>query len=325
MGGGKAGGKAGGVDLYIGGPEHAVGHLLYARFWHKVLFDLGEVSGPEPFQRLFHQGMITSYAYQRADKSIVPMDEVREAEEGKWVVAATGEGVTPVVTKMSKRYKNVINPDDVIAEFGADTFRLYEMYMGPLEASKPWNTKDTVGCFRFLQRAWRLVVDEGTGALKLLDKADPDVEKQLHRVIAKVDADVPRLAFNTAIASLIELVNLATQRGGLTAGQLERFCLVLSPLAPHMAEELWSRLGRTEPLAWQAFPVADPAMLVDAEVEVPVQVNGKVRSKIVVAAGADRAALERAALEDPRVKEAVGVGSVKKVIVVPGKMVNVVV
>ena len=211
--------KMAGVDLYIGGSEHAVGHLLYSRFWHKALFDLGEVCTSEPFGKLFHQGMITSYAYQRPDKTIVPMDEVREDSEGKFVESATGQALTPVVTKMSKRYKNVINPDDIIAQFGADTFRLYEMYMGPLDASKPWNTKDTIGCYRFLQRAWRMAVDEGTGELKLAAAgggANAEVEKQLHRTIAKVDADIPRLAFNTGIAAMIEFVNLATASGGAT-------------------------------------------------------------------------------------------------------------
>ncbi|HVU65263.1 MAG TPA: class I tRNA ligase family protein [Phycisphaerales bacterium] len=314
-----------GVDLYIGGPEHAVGHLLYSRFWQKALFDLGEVCTPEPFNTLFHQGMITSYAYQRADKSIVAMDAVREEADGRFVEIATGQALTPVVTKMSKRYKNVINPDDIIAQFGADTFRLYEMYMGPLEASKPWNTKDTIGCFRFLQRAWRMTVDEQTGDLRLAASANADVEKQLHRTIAKVDADIPRLAFNTAIAAMIEFVNAATGAGGVTRGQLERFALILSPFAPHMAEELWARLGHAESLAFEPFPMADPKMLVDAEVEIPISIQGKVRHKVMVPTGADKAAIEAIAMGDPRVKELIAGKTVQKVIVVPGKMVNLVI
>jgi leucyl-tRNA synthetase len=312
-----------GVDLYIGGSEHAVGHLLYARFWHKALFDLGEVCTPEPFGKLFHQGMITSYAYQRPDKTIVPMDEVKEVEDGKFVEAATGVALVPVVTKMSKRYKNVINPDEVIAQFGADTFRLYEMYMGPLEASKPWNTKDTVGCFRFLQRAWRMAVDERTGELKLASAAHPEVEKQLHRTIAKVDGDIPRLAFNTAIAALIEFVNLATGPG-VTREQLGRFALILSPFAPHMAEELWAKLGHGESIAYQPFPCADPRMLVDAEVEMPVSIQGKVKHKVMVPTGADRSAIEKIAMSDPKVQELIAGKTVSKIIVVPGKMVNIV-
>ncbi len=315
--------QAAGVDLYIGGSEHAVGHLLYSRFWHKVLFDLGEVCTPEPFNKLFHQGMITSYAYQRPDKTIVPMDEVNEAADGRFVETATGVALSPVVTKMSKRYKNVINPDDIIAQFGADTFRLYEMYMGPLDASKPWNTKDTIGCFRFLQRAWRMTVDEQTGELKLAPAANPDVEKQLHRTIAKVDADIPRLAFNTAIAALIEFVNLATAPG-VTRDQLERFALILAPFAPHMAEELWAKLGHTESIAYEPFPQPDPKQLVDREVEIPISIQGKVKHKIMVPTGADKAAIEKIAMSDPKVRELIAGKTLSKIIVVPGKMVNIV-
>ncbi|MBY0261319.1 MAG: class I tRNA ligase family protein, partial [Phycisphaerales bacterium] len=319
------GAAAAGVDLYIGGSEHTVGHLLYSRFWHKVLFDLGEVGTPEPFAKLFHQGMITSYAYQRPDKSIVSMDEVREEPDGSFVETKTGTKLSPIVTKMSKRYKNVINPDDVIAEFGADTFRLYEMYMGPLDASKPWNTKDTVGCHRFLQRAWRLSVDEQTGALRLADKADPAVEKQLHKTIAKVEADVPRLAFNTAIAAMMEFVNVATSAGGLTRPQLESFALILAPFAPHMAEELWSRLGHSGSLAHHAFPVADPSLAVDDTVEIPVQIAGKVRAKIMVAKDATKEAIQAAAMAEPKVAEFLAGKTIQKIVVVPGKMVNIVV
>ncbi len=323
--GGPHGKAAAGVDLYIGGSEHAVGHLLYSRFWQKVLFDLGEVTTPEPFNTLFHQGMITSYAYQRANKTLVPVDEVSEQSEGVFVEKTTGEKLTPIVAKMSKSLKNVVNPDDIIAEFGADTFRLYEMYMGPLDASKPWNTKDTVGCFRFLARAWRMAVDEETGALKLASAANPAVEKLLHRTIAKVDADIPRLAFNTAIASMIEFVNLATSSGGVTGDQLGRFVLILAPFAPHMAEELWAKLGHGESVAYQPFPTADAKMLVDAEVEIPISIQGKVRHKIMVPTGSDKETIERIAMADPKVQELIAGKTVQKVIVVPGKMVNLVV
>ncbi|MDQ7013243.1 MAG: leucine--tRNA ligase [Planctomycetota bacterium] len=317
----------GGVDLYIGGAEHAVLHLLYARFWHKVLFDLGHVSTEEPFKRLFHQGLITSHAYQRDDKTLVPIDEVDVAEDGSAVERATGVAVTQIVAKMSKSLKNVVNPDDVIAEYGADTFRLYEMYMGPLDASKPWNTTDTIGLYRFLQRAWRLVVDEDTDALKLLDTADEAVEKQLHRTIAKVGEDIEKLAFNTAIAAMIQFVNAATTAGGITRDQLDRFVRVLAPFAPHMGEELWHRLGGHEgggSVTYAAWPDYDEAMLRDDEVEIVVQILGKVRAKLMVPADADAAALEALALADPKVQGLIEGKTVRKVIAVPGRLVNIV-
>jgi leucyl-tRNA synthetase len=225
---------------------------------------------------------------------------------------------------MSKSLKNVVSPDDVIAEFGADTLRLYEMYMGPLEASKPWNTRDITGLHRFLQRAWRLFVDEETGALKLRDQPDERVEKELHRTIAKVGADIERLAFNTAIASLIKVVNDATSAGGLTQDQAKRLALVLAPFAPHVAEEIWSRLGETTSIALASWPSYDEAMLREDEVDMPIAIQGKVRSHIRVPTGADPAALEKLALADPKVQELTGGKSIRKVIVVPGKMINLV-
>jgi leucyl-tRNA synthetase len=328
----------GGVDLYVGGAEHAVLHLLYARFWHKILFDLGEVSTPEPFGKLFHQGLITSYSFQRKDKTLVPTDQVDEPKEGEFIERATGERLTQVITKMSKSLKNVVNPDDIIAEFGADTFRLYEMYLGPLEASKPWNTRDIIGLFRFLQRAWRLCVNEQTGELRLAPSANVAVERQLHRAIAKVAPDIERLAFNTAIAALIEFVNVATKAaegsggvGGaassvaaLTKDQMERFALVMAPFTPHIAEELWSKLGHDEMLAYESWPEVDPAMLVEDAVEIVVQILGKVRGKVTVPAGADEKALEAAALGDEKIKAQLEGKTVKKVIVVPGRLVNIV-
>lgn len=319
---------AGGIDLYMGGSEHAVGHLLYSRFWHKVLFDLGEVSTPEPFGRLFHQGMITSFAYQRADKSLVPNDMIEERGEGRYVEKATGAPVTQIVAKMSKSLKNVINPDDVIAEYGADTFRLYEMYMGPLEASKPWNPRDIVGMFRFLQKLWRVAVDEDTGELRAPTSPDANLEKQLHRVTAKVASAIESMSFNTGIAAMIEFVNLC-QPGALTRAQLRRLSIVLSPFAPHLAEEVWSRAaepGATAGLACvQAWPMVDPGLLVDDEIEVPVQVNGKLRGRVVVPAKADAKTVESIALADEKIAAAIEGKPVKKVIVVPGKMVNFIV
>lgn len=317
-----------GVDLYIGGSEHAVGHLLYSRFWHNVLFDLGALSGREPFRRLVHQGLITSYAFQRPDKTIVPVDEVREVVDGEkttYIEIATGKPVSTIVTKMSKRYKNVINPDDVIGEFGADTCRLYEMYMGPLEASKPWNPRDIAGCFRFLQRAWRLCVDEKTGALRSLAAQNHDIEKQLHRLIAKAEADIERLSFNTAIAAMMEFVNAATTAGGLESSQVRRLALVLCPFAPHLAEELFAKAGGDGLASEAAWPTFDPALLVDASIEMPVQIMGKVRTRIQVPRDADQAAIEAAVLADPKVKEQIGGKAIKKVIIVPGKLVNLVI
>ena len=314
----------GGIDLYIGGNEHAVLHLLYARFWHKVLYDLGEVATPEPFQKLFHQGLITSFAFKDATGRTVPVDEVDERAEGEFVLKATGDRVEQIVAKMSKTLKNVINPDDIIAEYGADTFRIYEMYMGPLEASKPWNTRDIIGLFRFLQRAWRLCVNEDTGESTLTQSPNDDVERMLHRAIAKVGHDVEHLAFNTAIASMIELVNAATSAGGMTADQLGRFATILSPFAPHIAEEMWSRLGHDSLVCDQPWPAYDEAMLVDDQIEIPVQIKGKVRAKIVVAADADQATIEAAALADEKVQAYLEGKQPRKVIVVPGKMVNIV-
>lgn len=317
----------GGVDLYMGGSEHAVGHLLYSRFWHKVLFDLGEVSTPEPFGRLYHQGLITSFAFQRADKTLCPNDQVTEVSEGKYVETATGAPVSPIVAKMSKSLKNVVNPDDVIAEFGADTFRLYEMYMGPLDASKPWNPRDIVGMFRFLQKLWRVAVDEDTGVLRAAAQPDLALEKSLHRAVVKVAKSIEALSFNTGIAAMIELVNAAGP-GGFTSAQLERLTVILSPFAPHLAEELWEKLGKTAShgfVCTQPWPQVDPAMLVDDQLELPVQVNGKLRGRVMVPAGADAKAIESIALADAKVTAAIEGKPIKKVIVVPGKMVNFIV
>ena len=316
-----------GVDLYVGGAEHAVLHLLYARFWHMVLHDLGHVSSPEPFRRLFHQGLILSFAYQRADKSLVPVDAVEnrgDADAPTYIETETGDAVAQIVAKMSKSLRNVVNPDDVIAEFGADTFRLYEMFMGPLEASKPWNTTDILGMFRFLQRAWRLAVSEDTGELLLADAPDEAVEKALHRTIDKAAGDIDRLSFNTAIAALIEFVNLATKAGRLTRDQLHRFARALAPFTPHLAEELWSRLGEEPPVSLADWPEVDPKMLVDDEVEIPVQIKGKVRAKITAPADATPDQLEQTALASERVQQLLEGRPVRKVIAVPGKMVNIV-
>jgi leucyl-tRNA synthetase len=324
---GKEGQTDAGVDLYLGGSEHAVGHLLYSRFWVNVLFDLGHSPVREPFRKLFHQGLITSYAYQRADKSIVPVDEVREESEGKFIEIATGNPVTPIVTKMSKRYKNVVNPDDVIAEYGADTCRLYEMYMGPLEASKPWNPRDIIGCFRFLQRVWRNLIDEKSGASRVIaDAPDAQTLKLLHKTIKSVRQQVESMGFNTAISKLIEFNNhLATLPA--VSDQIARpFILMLSPFAPHLSDELWHRVtGEVRILLNDPFPIADESLAVDSEVEIPVMAGGKVRARVMVPANADAKAIESAALAHAETIKFLAGKAPKKVIVVPGKMVNLVV
>ncbi len=314
----------GGVDLYVGGAEHATLHLLYARFWHKILFDLGHVSTPEPFRKMFHQGLIQSFAYQREDGSLVPVDEVEQRDDTTFIETATNENVSRIVAKMSKSLRNVVNPDDIIEEFGVDAFRLYEMYMGPLEAAKPWATKDLVGLYRFLQRTWRLVIDETTGDTNpFLETADDTVEKQLHRTIAKVEADIENLSFNTAIAAMIEWVNAAT-KAGITRDQASRFIRMLCPFAPHIAEELWHRLGEQPPVSLADWPGHDEAMLTDDTVEVPVQIMGKVKARINAPADADAKTLEDIALADERVKKLIEGKTVRKVVAVPGRMVNIV-
>ena len=314
-----------GTDLYIGGAEHAVLHLLYARFWHKMLFDLGEVSCNEPFQKLFHQGLLTSFAFQRANKSLVPSDKVEE-QYGKFIETETGEEVERVIAKMSKSLKNVVNPDDVIAEYGADTLRLYEMYMGPLEASAPWNTRDIVGVYRFLQRIWRLCIDEISGDIHatLHDVQDDSVERALHATIAKVTDDIPNLSYNTAIASMIEFVNTATSSSKLTAKQLDRFVRLLSPFAPHIAQEIYTKIGGNGYIAVASWPTFDSALLVEDELELPVQIMGKVRGRVTVPADASDEIVKKAALEDSNISALLVNLTIRKVIIVPNKIINIV-
>ncbi len=322
-----------GIDLYVGGVEHAVLHLLYARFWHKVLYDLGHVSTPEPFGRLFNQGYIQAFAYRDergiavealevVDQDGSPATEVQDQKDRKYF--CNGEPVTQEYGKMGKSLKNAVSPDDMCEQYGCDTLRLYEMYLGPLEASKAWNTRDIVGPFRYLQRAWRLAIDESTGELNLLDTPNENVEKQLHRTIAKVAKDVKRLAFNTAIASMIEFVNVATSAGGLTRDQLERFILIIAPFTPHIAEELWSKLGHENSLVSETWPEHDEAMLADDLIELPVQIKGKVRAKLMVPPDMDAKKLEELVLADEKVIAALAGKTVRKVIVIQGKIVNIV-
>ena len=319
----------GGVDLYIGGVEHAVLHLLYARFWQKVLFDLGEVSSPEPYRRLFNQGYIQGYAYTDERGTYIPAAEVIE-RDGKFFWTDTGGVEIEVFQeygKIGKSLKNAVSPDEMYDLYGADTFRLYEMAMGPLDTSRPWATKDVVGAHRFLQRVWRLVVDEETGAVRATDGSAADATlRLLHKTIDGVDADYAALRDNTAGAKLIELTNHLTKQypQGAPRTVVEPLVLMLAPMAPHIAEELWERLGHTTALAHGPFPAADPALLVEDSVEYPIQVNGKVRSRVSVPADADKQAVEDAALADPKLLEFLAGKTPRKVIVVPGKLVNVV-
>ncbi|MFM7535517.1 MAG: leucine--tRNA ligase [Acidimicrobiales bacterium] len=317
----------GGVDLYVGGVEHAVLHLLYARFWHKVLYDLGHVSSKEPYTRLFNQGYIQAFAYTDERGLYVEAAEVEERDGGFW---HRGKPVNREYGKMGKSLRNAVSPDEMYDAYGADTLRLYEMSMGPLDASRPWNTRDVIGMHRFLQRVWRNLVDEGSGALRVDDSpADDETRRLLHKTIAFVGEEMEALRFNTAIAKLIEfnnhLTGVVAALGACPADVARTMVQLLSPLVPHVAEELWAKLGHTESITYVAWPVADPALLVDDTVEIPVQVNGKVRSRIVVPASADAAALETAARVDDKVVAALAGASPRKVIVVPGRLVNLVV
>jgi leucyl-tRNA synthetase len=322
----------GGVDLYVGGAEHAVLHLLYARFWHKVLYDLGHVSSREPYRRLVNQGYIQAFAYTDARGSYVPAEEVIE-RDGRFVYPGPGGEVEVFQEfgKIGKSLKNSISPDEICDDYGADTLRVYEMSMGPLEASRPWATKDVVGAHRFLQRVWRLVVDEQTGETRVVDGPPQDLDtstlRVLHRSIVGVAEDYAALRNNTAAAKLIEYTNHLTKehRDAVPRAAVEPLVLMLAPLAPHLAEELWLRLGHTTSLAHGPFPVADPAYLVDDTVEYPVQVNGKVRGRVVVAADVDQDTLKAAALADEKVQAFLAGGHPRKVIVVPGRLVNLVV
>ena len=315
----------GGVDLYVGGVEHAVLHLLYARFWHKVLFDLGFVTSQEPYRRLYNQGYIQAYAYTDSRGVYVPAAEVEE-KDGRFFF--DGAEVNREYGKMGKSLKNAVAPDDVVRDFGADTLRVYEMSMGPLDTSRPWATKDVVGAHRFLQRLWRLVVSEASGEVSVVDASlTEDDLKALHRTIVGVRDDYEHLRDNTVAAKLIEYVNYLTKTypNGAPRDAVEPLVQMVSPLAPHIAEELWSVLGHSETITFEPFPEFDEQWLVDDTVEVPVQINGKVKARIDVAADATKDDLEAAALADERVADLVAGKNVVKVIAIPGRMVNLVV
>ena len=309
------------VDLYVGGAEHAVLHLLYARFWHKVLFDLGLVPTNEPFQKLINQGMILGVSYKDGRGALVPTDKV-DLSGAKPVHKETGEELVEFAAKMSKSLKNVVNPDDVIRDYGADSVRLYEMFMGPLNAVKPWNTKGLEGVHRFLKRAWRMVADQPIADRELTR----DELRVVHSSIKKVTEDIESiLGMNTAISQLMIFVNAFSGEGKeIPRAAAEAFTILLSPFAPHLCEELWERLGHTESIAYQPWPTYEEKFLTVAEVEILVQVLGKPKARITVPADADAKALEAIALANDAVKAAIAGKTVRKVVAVPGRLVNIV-
>ena len=322
---GDAADSVGGVDLYVGGVEHAVLHLLYARFWHKVLFDLGHVSGAEPFHKLFNQGYIQAYAYTDARGVYVPADEVVEDESVATGFSWQGEPVNREYGKMGKSLKNMVTPDEMYAEYGADTLRVYEMSMGPLDLSRPWETRAVVGSQRFLQRLWRNVVSEADGTLVVSDDA-PSTEtlRVLHRTIADVTEDMAHMRINTAIAKLIVLNNHLTTLPAAPRAAVEALVLMTAPIAPHVAEELWSRLGHERSLAHEPYPVADPAHLVEETVTCVFQVAGKVRGRAEVSPQVSDDELRELALADAGVQRTLDGRGVRTVIVRAPRLVNVV-
>ena len=336
------------VDLYIGGAEHAVLHLLYSRFWHKVLYDRGHVSCPEPFGKLVNQGMIlgevefTGYrsakggwvsAGKQAEGDTparVPADQVEKQGEHFVLRDAPTIRVESRAYKMSKSRGNVVNPDQVVRDFGADSLRLYEMFMGPLEATKPWSTTGVSGVRGFLDRCWRLVVDERADELTLApqvcdDQPTDDQLRELHRTIDKVTKDIQSLSFNTAIAKMMEFVNFCTPLEQRPRAILEPFVTVLAPFAPHLAEELWKLLGRPAPVSLAAWPAVEEKWLKDDTVEIPVQIQGKLRGRVVVPSDTDADAMKVAAAADPKIAELLAGKQIVKVVAVPGRLVNFVV
>ncbi|MDP7037965.1 MAG: leucine--tRNA ligase [Myxococcota bacterium] len=325
------------VDLYVGGVEHATLHLLYARFWHKVLFDLGLVSEPEPFKKLFNQGLLTAFAYKDSTGRLIPADEVTLNNDTA-VHKESGETLTQVVTKMSKSLRNVVNPDHVIEENGCDTFRLYEMFMGPLSESKPWNPRDVPGCRRFIERLWRLFVDQDSTEkirkhLLTEHSGEPegkslDLERHLNRTLKRVDDSFKFFNFNTAIAAMMTFVNEALKNPeSLLKNQAERFLCCLCPFAPHIAEELWHRLGHleTESICSAPWPKVNDAYLSESQINWVLQINGKVRSQISLPKETNKDDVLGAARQDAKLSKYLAEKTVIKEIVVPGRLVNFVV
>jgi len=309
------------VDLYIGGAEHAVLHLLYSRFWHKVLFDLGIVSTDEPYMRLFNQGMILAYAYETESGAKVAGDLVEE-RNGKFFHRESGAELKQIVAKMSKSLKNVINPDDVVAKYGADSLRLYEMFMGPLDITKPWDDKGVKGVFGFLSRSYRFFSNSES---YFTGKEDPEVLKGLHRTIRKVECDIESLHFNTAISAMMIFVNLVIRKGRVTKETASAFTQILSPFAPHLAEELWHILGNNKTITYEPWPLVNEEYLKEDLYEYPVSFNGKLRFKIELPVDMSKDEVIKTVLSDERAKKWMGESTPSNVVVVPGRIVNVVI
>jgi leucyl-tRNA synthetase len=309
------------VDLYIGGAEHAVLHLLYSRFWHKVLFDLGIVSTDEPYKKLFNQGMILAFAYENETGAKIAADQIEE-RDGRFYNTENGAEVRQIVAKMSKSLKNVVNPDDVVARYGADSLRLYEMFMGPLDVMKPWDDRNVKGVFNFLGRAFRFFsnpdnITEGNDDAELL--------KGLHKTIKKTGEDIENLKFNTAISEMMIFLNLVYKKGWVSRVTAELFTLILSPFAPHLAEELWQLLGHDKTLAYEPWPEYNEEYLKEEVFEYPVSFNGKMRFKIELPLKMAADEIKKAVLADERSAKWIGPSVPSNIIVVPGKIVNVVI
>ena len=319
-------GAAGGVDLYVGGVEHSVLHLLYTRFWHKILFDLGYVNSPEPFHKLFNNGYIQAYAYTDSRGQYVPAAEVEEKDvDGVSEYSWKGQKVSREFGKMGKSLKNIITPDEMSRQYGADTFRLYEMSMGPIDESRPWDTKNVIGGMRFLQRLWRNVIDENTGEVAVTDDApDSKTLKLLNNTIAEVTEEIEGMRPNTAISKLIVLNNHLTTVKAVPRSAVEPLILMLSPIAPHICEELWDRLGHAESIAHAQWPEADSRYVGQDTVTAVIQIKGKVRGKLEVPADISAEELEKRALESEAVTSRLGGKAPRKVIVKPPKIVSIV-
>jgi leucyl-tRNA synthetase len=317
------------VDLYVGGAEHAVLHLLYSRFWHKALFDRGYVSTMEPFTKLVNQGMILSITYRSSEGRIVPYSQIR-FEEGKALHAETGEELAGETEKMSKSRGNVIPVDVPVQRYGADTTRLYEMFMGPLETTKPWSMQGVEGISRFLNRAWRMIIDETADEARLNDKVKeitPAEEplRVMHKTIQAVTKDMETLSFNTAISRLMEFVNFFTAQEIRPLPFMENFALLLAPMAPHISEELWQALGHKESLAYAPWPAFNPQYIQESTIEIPIQINGKVRGRIATPVDASERDIEKTALADPKIQKYIEGHTIRKTIIVPKKLVNIVI
>ncbi len=314
------------VDLYVGGAEHAVLHLLYSRFWHKVLYDAGYVSTKEPFKKLFNQGMILAYSYQDKNGKYYYPHQV-EQRNGQWFVKNTNIPVEAKIEKMSKSRYNVVNPDEVVEKYGADSMRMYEMFMGPLDRDKPWTDEGIQGIYRFLRRIWGLFIDEsGNISSRFVPSGgDTKIEKELHRTIKSVTEDIEGLQFNTAIARMMEFINLAYKVEKIDKSVGERFILILSPFAPHIAEEIWQRLGHNNTLAYEPWPEYDETMIKEDTIEIPIQVNGKLRGKITVSVDLSDNEILDIARKDEKISPYLSGKQIVKEIYVPQKLINFVV